>query len=64
MPGDVTRQWEKDILHALERRGVELSPEHIAGKFSGYTEAWVQEEFPAKSLTELMQYVHDDEAKD
>ena len=61
MPGDVTRQWEKDILHALERRGVELSPEHIAGKFSGYTEAWVQEEFPAKTLKELMEIVHEDE---
>ena len=61
MPGDVTRQWEQDILHALKRRGVKLAPEQIAGKFSGYTEAWIKEDFPAKSLTELMQLVHNDE---
>ena len=63
MPGDVTYQWEQDILHALQRRGVSLSPEHVAGKFSGYTEAWIQEDFPAKSLAVLMQLVHDDESQ-
>ena len=62
MPGDVTYQWEQDILHALQRRGVSLSPAHVAGKFSGYTEAWIQEDFPAKSLAELMQLVHEDES--
>ena len=61
MPGGTTYQWEQDVLHSLKRRGVELAPEHIAGKFSGYTEAWVQEDFPAKSLTELMNLVHEDE---
>ena len=61
MQGGLTHQWEQDILHALQRRGVRLSPEHVAGKFSGYTEAWIQEDFPAKSLAELMQLVHDDE---
>ena len=61
MPGDVTRQWEQDILHSLKHRGVKLSPDHIA-QFSGYTEAWVQEDFPARSLSELMQMVHDDES--
>lgn len=60
MSGDITRQWEQDILHSLKQRGVKLSPDHIA-QFSGYTEAWVQEDFPAKSLAELMQLVHDDE---
>ena len=62
MPGDITKQWEQDILRALMRRGVKLSPDHIA-RFSGYTEAWVQEDFPAKSLAELMQLVHDDEER-
>jgi hypothetical protein len=61
MPGVLTHQWEQDILHALQRRGVSLAPEHVAGKFSGYTEAWIQEDFPANSLSELMQLVHNDE---
>ena len=61
MPGMLTHQWEQDILKALRRRFVSLGPEHIAGKFSGYTESWIEEDFPVKSLAELMQLVHDDE---
>ena len=57
----LTHQWEQDILKALRRRFVSLGPEHIAGKFSGYTESWIEEDFPVKSLAELMQLVHDDE---
>jgi hypothetical protein len=61
MPGDIARWWEQDILHSLVRRGIHLGPQNIAGKFSGFTEAWVQEDFPARSLKELMQLVYDDE---
>ena len=61
MPGDITYQWEQSILNTLKLRGVSLSPEHIAGRFSGYTESWVQEDFPAKSLNELMNLVHKNE---
>ena len=61
MPGGITRQWEHDILRSLQSRGVKFSPEQIAGKFSGYTEAWIQEDFPTKSLAELMNLVHKDE---
>jgi len=61
-PGDITHQWEQDILNALTRRGVSLGPEHIAGKFSGFTESWIEEDFPTESLAELMQLVHEDEA--
>jgi len=61
MPGDIARGWEQGILRALSRRDVHLSPEHIAGKFDGYTEAWIQEDFPAKSLSQLMQLVREDE---
>ena len=62
MPGDIARGWEQGILHALSRRDVRLSPEHIAGKFDGYTEAWIQEDFPADSLAALMNLVHEDES--
>jgi len=63
LSGDVAHQWEQDILHALKKREVRLAPKHIAGKFSGYTESWIQEDFPARSLAELMQLVHDDEER-
>jgi hypothetical protein len=62
MPGDITRQWEQDILRALRRRGVKLGPNDY-GHFSGFTEAWKEHEFPAESLKELMDLVYyDDES--
>jgi hypothetical protein len=61
MPGDITYLWEQDILRALSRRGVSLGPSHIAGKFSGFTEAWIEQDFDAKDLTALMSLVHLDE---
>ena len=61
MPGDVTYSWEQSILKALTDRNVSLSPVHIAGAFSGYTESWIEEDFPASNLKELMALVHDDE---
>jgi len=61
MPGDVAYGWEQSILKALTDRNVSLSPAHIAGTFSGYTESWIEEDFPASSLKELMALVHGDE---
>ena len=60
-PGDVTNQWEQDILRALKRRGISLGPKQIAGRFSGYTESWIQEDFPAESIKQLMDLVRADE---
>ncbi len=57
----ITRQWEQDILQALRRRGVALGPVDIAGRFSGFTESWIEEEYPATSLKELMGMVYNDE---
>ena len=61
MPGDVAYGWEQSILKALTDRDVSLSPAHIAGTFSGYTESWIEEDFPASSLKELIALVHGDE---
>ena len=55
-------EWEQAILKALKKLGVELGPAHIAGRFSGYTEAWIQEDFSVGTLAELMKIVHPDEA--
>lgn len=59
MPGDITYGWEQDILESLREIGVALGPEFIAGKFSGYTEAWIEEEYPATSIDGLMKLVRD-----
>jgi len=61
LAGEVTYEWEQSILRSLKRRGVALGPEEIAGRFSGYTEAWIQEDFHAVSISELMELVYADE---
>jgi hypothetical protein len=45
----------------LKRHGAKLSPDEVAGKFDGYTEAWLRDSMPITSLTELMDLVHADE---
>lgn len=60
MAGEVTKRWEQDILAALRDRGVNLGPEQIAGRFSGYTESWIRDDFPAQTLKELMGLVFED----
>ncbi len=61
MDGLLTRGWETSILQMLKKRGAKLAPDHVAGKFSGYTEAWVESSFPIKSIKELMRMVETDE---
>jgi hypothetical protein len=59
MKGDLTRQWETDILRMLRARKAVVGDTTIAGKFTGYTESWLEKSFPVKSLRELMQMVRE-----
>ncbi len=43
----------------LKKRGAKLAPENVAGKFDGYTEAWMQSSLPVKSIRELMRMVEE-----
>ena len=61
MNGDLARQWETDILKMLRAKGANLGNHKIAGRFSGYTESWMKNSYPATSLKELMQLVRTDE---
>lgn len=54
MDGQLARDREQSILHALKNLGADLGNKNIAGRFDGYTEAWVEESYPAKSLVELV----------
>jgi hypothetical protein len=38
-----------------------LSPEEVAGKFDGYSEAWTKESFQTNSLKALMELVEEDD---
>ena len=59
MDGLIAREWETSILQMLKRRGATLAPKEVAGKFDGYTEAWIRDTFPAKTLNELMHMVRE-----
>jgi hypothetical protein len=61
MDGLIARDWETSILQMLKRHGATLASGEVAGKFDGYTEAWIMASFPASSLHELMEKVKDDE---
>jgi len=61
MDGLIAREWETSILQMLKRHGAKLAPKEIAGKFDGYTEAWLIESFRAESLRVLMDAVENDE---
>jgi hypothetical protein len=54
MDGHLTQEWETAILRMLKARGADLGNASIAGKYSGYSEAWSKLTFEAKSIKELM----------
>jgi ribosomal protein S27E len=54
MEGHLTQQWETGILRMLKAKGADLANASIAGKYSGYSEAWSRSTFEAKSIKELM----------
>jgi len=62
MDGLIAREWESSILQMLKHHGAELATENVAGKFDGYTEAWLTDTYKANSLRELMDMVDADEA--
>jgi hypothetical protein len=61
MDGLLAQGWETSILQMLKKRGAKLGPTNVAGKFSGFSEAWMQSSLPVKSIKELMRMVEADE---
>ena len=55
MAGDAAYRKEQGVLRALRSLGVPLGPREVAGAFSGYTESWIEETFPARALETLLQ---------
>ncbi len=61
MDGMLARNWESSILKMLKVSGADISNANVAGKFDGYTEAWLTDSHPVKSLKELMAEVEQGE---
>jgi predicted GIY-YIG superfamily endonuclease len=54
MDGHTAQELETAILRYLKRQKADLSPEHIAGKFDGYTESWTMDSYKVNNLKELI----------
>jgi hypothetical protein len=63
MDGHLTQQWEKAILRMLKAKGADLANNKIAGKYSGYSEAWSKAKFEVKSIKEMMKLTEEWEDK-
>jgi hypothetical protein len=61
MDGVLTYDWEQSILKFLKTHGAKIGLDQIAGKFNGYTEAWLEESFPVGSINQIMELVKDSE---
>jgi hypothetical protein len=46
----------------FKEKGVRLGPKEVAGKFDGYSEAWLKVDFEMKSRVMLMNHIKDSEA--
>jgi hypothetical protein len=57
MDGQLTRQIETDLLRFLRDQNLLLSQKDYENKFRGYTESWVEAEYPIKNLHSLIEMV-------
>ena len=63
MDGHLVQQWESAMLRMLKYKGADLANLKIAGKYSGYSEAWSKSTFLVKSIKELMRFTEEFEEK-
>jgi len=54
MEGQTAQELETAILRYLKSQKADLSPEHIAGKFDGYSESWTIDSYKVNNLKELI----------
>ena len=61
MDGLIAQDWETDMLRFLKKSGAKLGPKEVAGKFDGYSEAWLKGNFEMRNLVQLMDAIRDSE---
>ncbi len=54
MDGHTAQELETAVLRYLKSQKADLSPEHVAGKFDGYSESWTIDSFQVNNLKELL----------
>jgi hypothetical protein len=54
MDGHSAQELETSLLRYLKSQKADLAPEHIAGKFDGYSESWSIDSYKVNNLKELI----------
>jgi hypothetical protein len=54
LDGHSAQELETALLKFLKSQKADLSPEHISGKFDGYTESWTIDSYKVNNLKELI----------
>ncbi len=54
MDGHTAKELETALLQYLKSQKAYLSPEHVAGKFDGFTESWTIDSYKVNNLKELI----------
>ena len=54
MDGHTAQELELSLLRYLKNQKADLSPDHVAGKFDGFSESWTIDSFQINSLKELI----------
>ena len=54
MDGHTAQELETAILRYLKSQKADLSPDHVAGKFDGYSESWTMDSYKVNNLKELI----------
>jgi hypothetical protein len=59
LDGHTVQELETAILRYLKSQKADLSPDHIAGKFDGYSESWTIDSYKVNNLKELIDKTRD-----
>ena len=59
MDGHTAQELETAILRYLKSQKADLSPDHVAGKFDGYSESWTIDSYKVNNLKELIDKASD-----
>ena len=54
MDGHTAQELETSLLRYLKSQKADLSPDHVAGKFDGYSESWTIDSYQVNNLKELI----------
>jgi hypothetical protein len=54
MDGHTAKEIESSLIKFLKSQKADLSPDHVAGKFDGYSESWTMDSYKVNNLKELI----------